>query len=136
MKIKNVMNKGIISVKKDENPIRAFEKMYKSDVKRLFVVDENDNPIGIIHHKEIIDLLRSMHNSDNDKTVESVMIKNILTINEDDTIKDCANLMLRANVSGLLVLNNENPVGVITRTDICRLVAANLLVPKNNLNQD
>jgi predicted transcriptional regulator len=136
MKIKNVMNKGIISVKKDENPIKAFEKMYKSDVKRLFVVDENDNPIGIIHHKEIIDLLGSMHNSDNDKTVESVMIKNILTINEDDTIKDCANLMLRADVSGLLVLNNENPVGVITRTDICRLVAANLLVPKNNLNQD
>jgi predicted transcriptional regulator len=132
MKVKDVMNIGIISVKKDENPIKAFEKMHKSDIKRLFVVDENDNPIGVISHKEIIDLLADMHNKDNNKTVETVMVKEVLTINEDETIKDCANLMLRANISGLLVVSNETPVGVITRTDICRLVAANLLVPRNN----
>jgi CBS domain-containing protein len=30
--------------------------------------------------------------------------------------------------------SNKNLVGVITRTDICRLVVANLLVPKSNIN--
>ncbi|MDR1818954.1 MAG: CBS domain-containing protein [Methanobrevibacter sp.] len=128
MKIKNVMNKGIISIRKDENPIEAFEKMYGADIKRLFVVDENENPIGVISHNDIIDLLKSLH--EKKYTIESVMSKNLLTIDEDDSIKDCANLMLRADISGLLVVKDEKPVGVITRTDICRLVAANLLVPK------
>ncbi|MDR2545577.1 MAG: CBS domain-containing protein [Methanobrevibacter sp.] len=128
MKIKDVMNKGIISIRKDENPIKAFKKMYEADIKRLFVVDENENPIGVISHNDIIDLLKSLH--EKKYTIESVMSKNLLTIDEDDSIKDCANLMLRADISGLLVVKDEKPVGVITRTDICRLVAANLLVPK------
>ncbi|MDR2624085.1 MAG: CBS domain-containing protein [Methanobrevibacter sp.] len=129
MKVKDVMNRGIISVKKDENPIKAFEKMYEADVKRLFVVDEDDNPIGIISHSELIDLLKGLHDNES-SSVESVTSKNLLTIDEDDGIKDCANLMLRADISGLLVVKDEKPVGVITRTDICRLVAANLLVPR------
>jgi CBS domain-containing protein len=37
--------------------------------------------------------------------------------------------MLRADISGLLVLEEDIPVGVITKTDICRLVAAQILVP-------
>ncbi|GAA5818854.1 MAG: CBS domain-containing protein [Methanobrevibacter sp. CfCl-M3] len=128
MKIKDVMNKGIISIRKDENPIKAFEKMYEADIKRLFVVDENENPIGVISHNDIINLLKSLH--EKKYTIESVMAKNLLTIDEEDSVKDCANLMLRSDISGLLVVKDKKPVGVITRTDICRLVAANLLVPK------
>ncbi|MDR2829846.1 MAG: CBS domain-containing protein [Methanobrevibacter sp.] len=128
MKVKDVMNKGIISVKKDENPNRTFEKMYEAYIKRLFVVDDNDNLVGVISHNELINLLKSSHNGES--TVESVMSKNLFTIYEDDSIKDCANLMLRAAVSGLLVVKGEESVGVITRTDICRLADTNLLVPK------
>lgn len=57
------------------------------------------------------------------------MSEDIITISAEDNIEDAANLMLRADVSGLLVLDDEEPVGVITKTDICRMVAAELLVP-------
>jgi CBS domain-containing protein len=60
------------------------------------------------------------------------MSKNIMTISIDDDIKNAANLMIRADISGLLVLEDKKPVGVITKTDICRLVAAELLVPIKN----
>ena len=62
------------------------------------------------------------------------MSKNIMTISINDDIKNAANLMIRADISGLLVLEEKKPVGVITKTDICRLVAAELLVPIKNLN--
>ena len=52
-----------------------------------------------------------------------------MTIDSNNGIEDAANLMVRADVSGLLVLEDEKPVGVITKTDICRMVAAELLVP-------
>jgi predicted transcriptional regulator len=63
-------------------------------------------------------------------TVADIMSTNIITINSQENIKNAANLMLRADVSGLLAIDARKPVGVITKTDICRLVAANLLVPK------
>ena len=37
--------------------------------------------------------------------------------------------MIRADISGFLVLEDKKPVGVITKTDICRIVAAEVLVP-------
>lgn len=57
------------------------------------------------------------------------MVDEVITISADDNIEDAANLMLRADISGLLVMEDDKPVGVITKTDICRLVAAEILVP-------
>jgi CBS domain-containing protein len=59
------------------------------------------------------------------------MSEDIMTVSADDNIEDAANLMIRADISGLLVLEDKKPVGVITKTDICRLVAAELLIPAN-----
>jgi CBS domain-containing protein len=59
------------------------------------------------------------------------MSTNIMTISTEDNIEDAANLMVRADVSGLLVLEDGKPAGVITKTDVCRLVAAEILVPLN-----
>jgi CBS domain-containing protein len=58
------------------------------------------------------------------------MSEDIMTIDAGDKIQDAANLMLRADISGLLVLEDEKPIGVITKTDICRLVAAEILIPQ------
>ena len=52
------------------------------------------------------------------------MTEDVITIDSDNAIEDAANLMVRADVSGLLVLEDNKPVGVITKTDICRMVAA------------
>jgi predicted transcriptional regulator len=57
------------------------------------------------------------------------MSEDVMTIDSHNGIEDAANLMVRADVSGLLVLEDDKPVGVITKTDICRMVAAELLVP-------
>jgi predicted transcriptional regulator len=65
----------------------------------------------------------------NNLKIENIMSKDIITISAEDKIENAAILMLRADVSGLLVLENGKPVGVITKTDICRLVAAEILVP-------
>ena len=57
------------------------------------------------------------------------MSDNVMTIDIFSGIEDAANLMIRADISGLLVVEDNIPVGVITKTDICRMVAAELLTP-------
>lgn len=132
MEVRESMNKGIISISPDTAPIEAFEKMYKEGVRRLFVMDESENPVGVISYLDLVGMLGAFKPRTTvspDLKIESIMSKDLITISAGDKIEDAANLMLRADVSGLLVLEDEKPVGVITKTDICRLVAAEILVP-------
>lgn len=133
MKIKDVMNQGVISVNENTTPTEAFEKMYKNGVRRLFVVNDKGIPIGVISYSDLLETLNQLQKSSKetkDIVVHDIMSAQLITINAQEDIKNAANLMLRADVSGLLAIDAEKPVGVITKTDICRLVAANLLVPK------
>lgn len=133
MEVREAMNQGVISINPNTKPLEAFEKMYKEGIRRLFVLDLDENPVGVISYLDLVGILGTLKpstkNSDNLK-IENIMSEDVITIDADAKIEDAANLMLRADISGLLVLENEKPVGVITKTDICRLVAAEILVPQ------
>jgi len=132
MEVKEVMNKGVITINPNVGPFEAFQKMYQGGVRRLFVIGDAGEPIGVVSYSDLIGVLGSVKpvaKGNVSIKIRDLMSKDIITISADDGIEDAANLMLRADISGLLVLENEKPVGVITKTDICRLVAAEILVP-------
>jgi predicted transcriptional regulator len=134
MKIKEAMNPNIITINSNTTPLEAFQKMYKEGIRRLFVMDNNGKTQGVISYTDLIGVLGNIKPNTEGITphIAEIMSKNIMTISIDDDIKNAANLMIRADISGLLVLEDKKPVGVITKTDICRLVAAELLVPIKN----
>ncbi len=132
MQIKEAMNRGVITVNPNTAPLEAFEKMYKEGIRRLFVMDDEGNPVGVVSYYDLIGIMGSIKPSKEEKStlkIDDIMSEDIMTVSASDNIEDAANLMVRADISGLLVMEDEKPVGVITKTDICRLVAAELLVP-------
>ncbi len=132
MKVKEAMNHEVITISPYTLPLEAFEKMYKHGVRRLFVMDENDQALGVVSYTDLIGVLGTIKpgpSETEEVTIAEIMVEDVITISADDGIEDAANLMLRADISGLLVMENNKPVGVITKTDICRMVAAELLVP-------
>ena len=132
MEVKEAMNQGVITINPEIKPLEAFEKMYKEGVRRLFVLDNEGNPKGVISYSDLIGVLGSLRPTNNNIAalkISDIMTEDVITIDSNNAIEDAANLMLRADVSGLLVLEDNKPVGVITKTDICRMVAAEILVP-------
>lgn len=132
MEVREAMNQGVISISPDTSPLEAFEKMYKEGVRRLFVMD-GEKAVGVISYLDLVGVLGSLTpgiKESGNLRINKIMSKDIMTIDAEDKIQDAANLMLRADISGLLVLEDEKPIGVITKTDICRLVAAEILVPQ------
>ncbi|MGZ7043189.1 MAG: CBS domain-containing protein [Methanobacterium sp.] len=129
MEVKEAMNKGVITINPDTSPFEAFEEMHKKGVRRLFVMD-GEMPIGVISYLDLVGILGSIKPNTKEAVIKirNIMSDNVITIRTTDKIEDAANLMLRADVSGLLVLEDEKPVGVITKTDICRMVAAEFLI--------
>jgi len=132
MKVKEAMNNEVITISPYTQPLEAFEKMYKHGVRRLFVLNDENEPMGVVSYTDLIGVLGTIKpgpQEAEDVTISEIMVEDVITIDANDGIEDAANLMLRADISGLLVLDDNKPVGVITKTDICRMVAAELLVP-------
>jgi predicted transcriptional regulator len=132
MEVKEAMNRGVITVNPEIKPLEAFEKMYKEGVRRLFVLDNEGDSKGVISYSDLIGVLGSLRPTNNSIAalkISDIMTEDVITIDSNNAIEDAANLMVRADVSGLLVLEDNKPVGVITKTDICRMVAAEMLVP-------
>lgn len=55
-------------------------------------------------------------------TVEKVMTRDILTVRPDTPILDAAEIMLEKKISGLPVVDGDSIVGVITESDIFRML--------------
>jgi len=56
--------------------------------------------------------------------VEDIMKKNVITIDEAESIQDAAQMMTDANVGCVIVTRKDNPVGILTERDFVTKVAA------------
>ncbi|MCS6836632.1 MAG: CBS domain-containing protein [Anaerolineae bacterium] len=55
-------------------------------------------------------------------TVEKVMTKNVISVSPDQSILDAAQIMLEKKISGLPVVQGDQLVGIITESDIFRML--------------
>lgn len=129
--VQDFMTENPIVVTPDTTLIDAYSLMADNDIRRLPVIEE-DELIGIV---TMSDILRSIPNilteeeydeetrlTVVDRTVREVMASDPITITPEDTIQDAADLMLEYQVSGLPVVLDTKIIGIITESDIFRLV--------------
>ncbi|MDK2791010.1 MAG: hypothetical protein PWP15_1519 [Methanothermococcus sp.] len=123
MKVKEIMSPKIYKISEEESLYGAFKAMHEKGIKRVFVGDD-DEINGVISYRDLVDVFvnRGLFEL-MDIKVKDVALKEILKINENDDVKDAAQIMVHADVSALLVVNDKNkPVGVVSQTDILRTV--------------
>jgi CBS domain-containing protein len=56
--------------------------------------------------------------------VRDIMQKNVITIQEDKSALDAAKLISEKNISFLVIVKDDKPIGVITEKDFVRKIAA------------
>jgi CBS domain-containing protein len=56
--------------------------------------------------------------------ISDIMIKQVITVNSDYTVKHAASIMNRAGIGCLIVLDNKEIVGILTERDILKRVVA------------
>lgn len=54
--------------------------------------------------------------------VSEIMTKKVYTISPDSTLRECAETLSRYKINGLVVVEKEKVVGVITRADIFKAI--------------
>ncbi|MBN1219427.1 MAG: CBS domain-containing protein [Anaerolineae bacterium] len=128
--VKDWMTRDIVTVAPEMRMTEAHQLMLDRKIRRLPVV-RNKHLVGIVTRGDIRGAEPSEASSLNmwemnylisKLRVKDVMARTLVTIPVDATIADAAQLMLERKVSGLPVVDNNKVVGIITESDIFRMV--------------
>ena len=128
--VKEIMSKDLITVSPTERIVHARRQMIDSHVGRVPVVDDEDL-VGMITSKDLmrafIDFRKKVPEKYQKSQIKELLVEDIMSVNpkvtsKDATISEVAKIMIETGYNGLPVVENGNVVGIITQTDILRLI--------------
>lgn len=150
MKIRDVMNKNVVTCKPDD-PVSILAKLFKeyhisgmpvvdkgkvvgivseTDLLRLFEIPEVSGELWLPSPLEVIEIpirnlvrLEEFKKALEDmklKPVSEIMEKSVHSISPDDSPEEASSVMVKHKVNRLPVIENGRLVGIVARSDIIR----------------
>jgi acetoin utilization protein AcuB len=130
-KVRDWMTANPITISPRTTLPEAHQIMKEKRIRRLPVVDENGRLVGIVTLGDV----REASPSDATSlsifelnyilarlTVDKIMTRKVITVTPDTPIYETARLMLEHKIGGLPVVEDGRVVGIITESDIFKMV--------------
>ncbi|GAB4542510.1 MAG: CBS and ACT domain-containing protein [Anaerolineae bacterium] len=121
------MSRHPLTVRPDARVDATLKRMREEKVRRFPVVDEHGKLVGIVSDKDLLYAAPSpatslsiyeLHYLYSRITVEQVMTREVITVDENAPLEEAARIMVDNKVGGLPVTRDGQLVGIITETDI------------------
>jgi acetoin utilization protein AcuB len=131
MLIKNRMSHPVITVEPEVPIMEALNLMRSKNIRRMPVVDKQGKLIGIVSDKDLLNAGPSNATSLSvweinylvgKIKIKDVMTRSVLTVSGDTPIEEAARMMVDNKVGGLPVMNDDQLVGVITESDLFKVL--------------
>jgi CBS domain-containing protein len=128
--VKEIMSKEVIHVSSAERLVHARRLMIEAHVGRLPVIDE-DKLVGMITSKDLmrafIDFRKKVPEKYQKSQIKEVLVEDIMShnptfVSKDMSITEVSEIMIETGYNGLPVVEGTEVVGIITQTDILKLI--------------
>ncbi len=131
MQVSERMTQPVITALPDMPIQEAMNLMREKGIRRLPVVDSRGRLRGIVSDRDLL------HASPSDATslsvwelnyllsrvtLKDVMTKSVITLEGDTPIKEAARIMVEKKIHGLPVMDSDDVVGIITETDLFKVL--------------
>jgi len=157
MKVRDVMTPNVVSVTADLTVVEVAKLMLDRRISAVPVIDGSEKVVGVISEGDLIrrpeldtDKPRSrwlrFFMSDEDRArdyvkthglrARDVMSQPVVSVSPDATLTDVVNLMTARRIKRVIVLEHGKLVGVITRSDLLRMLHAREAMPTEGVPQD
>jgi len=126
--VKDVMTANPITIDPNQPVLEALLVMYQRDIRRLPVM-EGGKLVGIISDRDIKQTMgrpalvsrQAGEEPELKLSIRDVMTQNLITVSQDDDLKDAIELLVENKISGLPVVDQDQKlVGVISAIDVLR----------------
>lgn len=124
--VSTIMTKNIIALTRSDDLQRAEMLFNRHQIKHIPVVS-GEAVIGMLSFTDLLkisyaDVSEDEHNVDavvyNMFTIEQVMVKNVVTISSDTTIKEATEILAKREFHALPVVDQGVLLGIVTTTDL------------------
>jgi acetoin utilization protein AcuB len=131
MLVKDRMTPNPVTVTPETSVSEALNIMRQSKVRRMPVVDKRGQLVGIVAEKDLLYASPSPATSLNvyeigyllsKLKVKEIMAKDVVTATEDIPLEEAARIMVDNRVGGLPVVREGKVVGIITETDVFKVM--------------
>ena len=128
--VKEIMSKDLTVVSPTDRLVHARRQMIESHVGRLPVV-EDDELVGMITSKDLmrafIDFRKKVPEKYQKSQIKEVLVEDIMstnptTVTGDMSITEVSEIIMETGFNGLPVVEDSKVVGIITQTDILKLI--------------
>lgn len=130
MFVRDRMSSPAVTITPDTPLQDALELMHEHQFRRLPVVDDKGELVGIVSERDLLyaspppsTLLSGLELNDllAGLATRDIMTRDVLTTTPDTFVEDAARLMVEKKIGGLPVVDEDGQVvGVITETDVFR----------------
>jgi CBS domain-containing protein len=107
------MTDQVQRISPDDLLSRAAGLMREHSIHRVFVV-EGGRPVGVISTR---DLLRALEEKQGNHSIGEYMTSPVFTIRDEETLGEAVTRLERGHASGLIVVENDWPVGVFGKAE-------------------
>lgn len=117
---KNVMTRTVVAVNPQDSIQEVTDELLRHSISGLPVIDEQQRVLGVISE---FDLLRLLFEKDTvEAKVADYMTTDVITISEEASITDAADIFLAQPIRRLPVVRDDRMVGMISRRDLIRVI--------------
>lgn len=110
------MVKGIVTAQSDETIKEVCKKMYSRNVGSAVII-KNDKPFGIVTYTDIAIAITNFEKSSN-LQISEITSSEIVHVGPDESILNVAEKMTKTNTHHMLVMQNNNILGIISSGDL------------------
>lgn len=131
MKVKRWMTAPAITTNPYMPVHLAYRRMIENDIRRLPVVDDDEQLVGILTDRDARGALTPrdlghvsgvLQESEESPAVQNVMTRTVFVVSPNDTIRDAVQIMHDRKISGMPVVEGRRCVGVITIQDMLEVL--------------
>ena len=121
MRVRELMSKGITTIRAGASCQEAVERMYRGKVRHLPVVVDDGGLVGIVTDRDLRHHLFARGLFEHDAR-RDIMSSPVISVAPDEPIEVAARRMLEDKIGSLPVVEDGCPVGIITETDLLRQI--------------
>ena len=125
--VRDIMEKNVITIEYEKTALNAATILREKEISFLVIMREC-KPVGIVSERDMVKKIVAKDLIASKVLLEEIMSKKFRWVEPDTLIEDAVQKMLNNNIRRLIVLEDDNLVGVITQTNMTEFLRSKLLI--------
>lgn len=123
--VEDYMSKRLVTLTKEANVVDAVRKLLDHKITSAPVVDQRGQLLGMFSEVDAMKIvLETVYNQSMSGKVGDYMSTEIISVDADASIVDLAEKFEQTSVRSLPVFQDNELVGIVSRTDVLRALAS------------